>query len=128
MINLLKDDDKKLALVDNGDGTVSFGFAAGAEAVKQLVCSRLHFRLGEGVWNDGVGLPWDDILVISSSNEERPIYEQEIRTAILDTTGVEDIVELKFVWDYTKRKLSLSGCVIIECDSVRETVNINEVL
>lgn len=128
MINLLKGDDKKLALVNNGDGTVSFGFAAGAEAVKQLVCSRLAFRLGEGVWNDGVGLPWDDSLVISSSNEERPIYEQEIRTAILDTTGVEDTVDLEFDWDYTKRKLSVSGCIVVECDSVRETIDISEVL
>lgn len=111
---------QKVRLLDS-DGDMRFGygaanFAEGDTAIKQKVSTRLLLYQGEWFLDTSAGTPWYQQVL--GKPRSLPLIEAVIKQRILDTDGVESLLEFQTNLDKNSRILNISGNVITENGSI----------
>lgn len=103
-----------------GQGQVNFHKDT-PEAVAQAVLTRLRLWLTEWFLDIEEGMPWVEGVL---GKREKEAADNTIRTHVLETQGVTQIVEYASQYDADNRTLSVQ----LEIDTIYGQIKINEVL
>jgi hypothetical protein len=103
-----------------GQGQVNF-FQDDPVGVAQAVVTRLRLWLSEWFLDINEGMPWVEGVL---GKKSKSTADSTIRSHVLETQGVLEIIEYASQLDPDNRKLSVQ----IELDTIYGTITINEVL
>lgn len=107
------------ALVTEGDIDLTSGdfvFATGPDAIAQHLRIRLRFVLGEWFFDQDIGMPYFEEILIKNPNTN--VVTTLFRTAILSTPGVLSLDSLDLVLDNATRILSVTFAARISGSAV----------
>jgi len=85
------------------DGELSL--TSGADAIGQDLRCRLLLFLGEWFLDQRLGVDWFGVALVKAPNLAR--INQMIRAAVMQTTGIKSIRELKFDYSAANRSLAI---------------------
>lgn len=108
---------RELALDEDGDLALARGglfVLDGPEALAQRVSVRLKTIKGEWVFDKLIGTPWFQQILGGGARNRLGLISQVIRKRILDTPGVDRILELELDFDAEDRGLTITGRIVAE--------------